>query len=194
MVQLPDVLEVGRFQDVQVRELIVEAGGARMVWLAKLNPAWAFAANAGAEDQFAWGSRDDRMVALRRIRRHDPTHARDLLQTTWRSERGDVRASLLAALEPGLSLEDEDVLVSALHEPRREIREVALRLLRRLPESRWAARWTERAAATIHLAGSDLRVRAPEEIDSTLAGRRSGYASAERRRPDRVDAATDRWR
>lgn len=80
---------------------------------------------------------------------------------------GDVRASLLAVLERGLSLEDEDVLVSALHEPRREIREVALRLLRRLPESRWAARWTERAAATIHLVGSDLRVRAPEEIDST---------------------------
>jgi hypothetical protein len=165
-IQLPDILEVGRFQGVVERELIVEAGGERMVWLARLNPAWAFAAFADAEDQFAWGSREDRSVALRRIRRRDPAHARDLLQATWRSERGDVRASLLAALEPGLSLEDEDVLVNALHDTRREIRDVAVRLLRRLQDSRWAARWTERALTVLRLTGADLLIRLPEEPES----------------------------
>jgi hypothetical protein len=72
---------------------------------------------------------------------------------------------LLAALEPGVSLEDEDVLVGALHDARREIREVALRLLRRLPDSRWAARWTERAVGAIHLAEGGLMVRVPKELD-----------------------------
>jgi hypothetical protein len=164
---LPDLLEVGRFQAVLEQELIVEAGGARMAWLAKLNPAWAFAAYATPEDQFAWGSRDDRAVALRRIRRRDRAHARDILRATWPSERGDARAGLLAALEPGLSLADEDVLVNALHDTRREIREVALRLLRNLPGSRWSTRWTERASSMIRLAGHDLLVCEPEEIASS---------------------------
>jgi hypothetical protein len=163
---LPDVLEIGRYQGVLERELIVEAGGARIVWLAQLNPAWAFAAHADAEDQFARGSREDRAVALRRIRRRDPAHARDLLRAAWQSERGEARAGLLAALEPGLSLADEGLLVDAVHDTRREIREVALRLLRHLPGSSWAARWTARAASVIRLAGNDLLVGEPEEIDA----------------------------
>lgn len=165
-VQLPDLLEVGQYRSVSERELLVEVGGARMVWLARHNPSWAFAAYADTENQFAWGSREDRPLALRRIRRRDAAHGLDLLQATWQSERGDARAGLLSALEPGLSTGDEDFLVDALHDTRREIRDVALRLLRKLPGSRWAARWTERAAGVIYYSGGDVLVREVEEVDS----------------------------
>jgi hypothetical protein len=164
---LPDLLDIGRSLDVAERELLLEVGGGRMVWLAKLNPAWAFAVYADPEEQFTWGSREDRGVALRRVRSRDPARGRELLGATWRSERGEVRASLLAALERGLSPDDEDFLTDALRDSRREVRECALRLLRRLPDSRWAARWSERATSLVRLSGERLLLGDPAQLDST---------------------------
>jgi hypothetical protein len=156
---LPELLEYGRTEGVVERSLILDVGGQRMVWLAKLNSSWTYAAHADADDQFASGSGEDRVVALHRIRRRDPAQARKLLETVWESERGDLRAGLLATLGHRLSLQDETMLVQALRDRRREVREVALRLLRGLPDSGWAARWTDRAGLCIQITGGDLVVR-----------------------------------
>ena len=161
---LPDVLDFGCEQRASLRELILDSGGARMVWLSKHNSQWSFAAYANPEDQFRWGPREDRELALRRIRRRAPDRGRELLRADLRSERGDNRVRLLAALEVGLSSMDEDVLQRAIGDARREVRETALRLMRLLPESQWATRWTQRATSALGQSG-DPSVQADWEAD-----------------------------
>lgn len=166
---LPDLLEFARTEsDSDVRELIVLVGGERMAWLAGLNPEWQFAAYADAEQQLTLGLPDDRVAALRRIRRQDPARGLKLLQELWTSERGDARGKLLDALVIGLSAEDEPFLEQAIRDSRREVRETALLLIRRIPNSRFGQRWSERARQIFTLKqgllrGARLEIREPAE-------------------------------
>jgi len=164
-IYLPDLLEHARLGDAQDREAVVDVGGARMTWLASFNTDWKFAAYSNPEEQLASGSAEERTAALRRIRRHDPERGRALLQDVWRSERGQVRADLLAALEPGLSLADENLLTAALGDTRREVRDVALRLIRRLPNSAFSGRWSARASHWLRISRGLLAIQEPEEVD-----------------------------
>jgi hypothetical protein len=162
---LPELLEYARTASAEQRAAMIEVGGARMTWLANLNPDWQFAAYADPEAQFSSSAHQERPTALRRIRERDPKRGRELLQEAWRSERSDARAGLLATLQTGLSVDDEDLLTDALHDGRRDVREVALRLLRRIPGSRFAARWTERAQSTVIVSEHNISVCEPEEVD-----------------------------
>jgi hypothetical protein len=165
-IALTDLLEHARLGDSDERELVVEIGGARMRWLASFNADWRFAAFSDPEEQFTSGSAEQRTAAVRRIRRYDPDRARDLLQEAWRHEGGENRASLLSTLEQGLSRADENLLNAALRDSRREVREVALQLIRRLPESEFATRWIDRAQTIVIFPGGSLVVHEPDNVDS----------------------------
>ena len=142
---LPDLLENARTADDDIRDLIVAAGGRRLPWLARLNPDWQFAAWPDPDEGFASAGRDDRPRALRRIRHQNAARGRALLLNAWSAERGESRASLLDALSTGLSADDEPLLWSAISDSRKEVRETALHLIRRIPGSGFSVRWTERA-------------------------------------------------
>jgi hypothetical protein len=168
---LSDLLDYARTEtDADLHDLIAQVGGERMAWLAGLNPDWQFAAYADPEQQFARGSRDERAVALRRIRRQDAGRGRALLQDLWPAERGDARPKLLDALTIGLSDADEPFLDQAVRDPRKEVRQTALRLIRRIPNSRFGQRWVERARQVIslkqgRLGWARLEVHAPAQMD-----------------------------
>jgi hypothetical protein len=144
-VVLPDVLEYGRGVRDRERELLLAVGGTRLAWLARQHPDWQFAAYADPAEQFAVGGPDERVSGLRRVRRQDPARGRELLQEAWAAERGEQRAKLLEALEVGLSLADEALLELAIRDARSDVRLAALRLIRRIPASRFGDRWAERA-------------------------------------------------
>jgi hypothetical protein len=167
---LPDLLELARFRP-DVLDLVVQVGGERLAWLARLNPDWQFGAAAEPDEQFTLGTRDQRVAALTRIRRQDPARARQLLQETWTTESGDMRATLLNVLSEGLSTEDETLIEQALGDSRKEVRETALRWIRRIPGSRFSARWRDRARHVVQfkkrLTGSRVEVREPREADPT---------------------------
>jgi hypothetical protein len=166
---LVDLLEVGR-EDPEIAELVELLGGERVGWLAAQNPAWSFAARIEPESAYSDGAPQVRIRALRSIRRADPARGRAMLSETWEGESADARAGLLAVLEHGLEAGDEALLQRAIGDARREVRAIALQLVRRLPDSSFGQRWTERARAVVlvrrmPLGVQGVDVRAPAVLD-----------------------------
>jgi Family of unknown function (DUF5691) len=157
---LPEMLEYAR-TNAEMQALVAQVGGERLAWLAAHNPEWWFAAAMDAEERFAVGSRDERIVALRQIRARDPGRARTLLQDAWSTERTDTLAALLVAFKVGLSADDEPLLDQALSSARKELRASAIQLLRRLPGSAFARRWTERARSVVRISADSVTIDAP---------------------------------
>jgi hypothetical protein len=126
------------------------------------------------------GSSGERLAYLIHLRGADPAAGLALLSTTWQAESSDDRARFLTALETGLSTADDVFLDQALDDRRKEVRETALEMLRRLPGSSLGERMTERALRAISLErrafGRDrLVVEPPEDLDQEL--RRDGVGA-----------------
>jgi hypothetical protein len=178
---VPALLDAGR-RHHGLRPLIASAAGPLAGWLATQRADWAYAAPAGrpeatVDDPQAWelGSLARRVAFLRRLRRHDPTRARELLDAAWTTEAPDDRAHLLGALAIGLATADEPLLERALDDRRKQVRDVALELLGRLPDSAYAARMTARAAACVQPVGErSLVIEPPAACDRAM--RRDGIA------------------
>ena len=163
---LPDLLEHATAHE-ETHDLVMLVGGERLGWLANLKPEWHFAARIDPEEQLTLGTPNERARALRRIRRQDPARGRELLQDIFngRSERAEMRSALLDALTEGLSAEDEPLLQQAVQDSRKELREKGLRLIRRIPDSRFGQRWIERARTVVVFDDQSIGIREPDEPD-----------------------------
>lgn len=175
---LPDLLEKGRSERA-LRPFIAQVCGRRGMWLALMNPGWAYLVNepspdpaTGGEacdlgggpggpgatpDRALWetGTRGRRVAHLRRLRRADPAAALELLRSTWVKEPAPDRTALLETLRLGLSPADEPFLEDALDDRAKDVRGLAAELLARLPDTRYARRMTARARACLR---AELRV------------------------------------
>jgi hypothetical protein len=193
-VLLPELLDYARgHPDVlDLLDLLPPVGGERLRWLAAQNPAWEFLAPGDPLATFETGRRDQRVRALRTLRRQDTARGRDLLAAAWDAESPDTRAALLASLAEGLSPEDEPLLQRAVGDARKDVREVGLRLIRHLPESRFRKRWAERAPQLIRfkkgfLGRVSLDVVEPTTFDPAWA------ADGVDQRPPRAVGRTAWW-
>jgi hypothetical protein len=188
---LPSLLEHGR-QQADLRPAILPALGRRGRWLAAQNLEWSYARTeiSGLRTELAttalspqssvlstvWetGDRAARLALLGELRVVAPALARQLIDSTWASERADERAAFLEALGSGLTVDDEPFLEAALDDRSKEVRRVAAGLLGRLPDSRLAGRMLARArpllgwtpATEARLLG--LRRGQPARIDVAL--------------------------
>ena len=151
----------------ELRAALIPALGERGRWLARFNPAWAWASEPSdeamddpARAQEAWdtGTLRQRVAALRGMRRRDPAAARDLLTAEWKREKAEARATLLAALSVNLSLEDEPLLTQALSDRSEQVRGAATELLLRLPTSQLSLRTSRHAEATLVFTNRTLDV------------------------------------
>jgi hypothetical protein len=147
--QLVALLNLGK-ADEEARAALLPALGARGRWLAAQNSDWDYALGVNG-DAGLWetGSRAQRRAFLQSLRQRDATRARELLQATWAQEPSQERADLLAALQVGLSLDDEALLENALDDKHKEVRKAAADLLGQLPESAFCQRMSERARARL---------------------------------------------
>ncbi|MBI2571064.1 MAG: hypothetical protein HYV63_29005 [Candidatus Schekmanbacteria bacterium] len=180
--KLPPLLELGR-RDRELRETLVPALGKRGAWLASLNPDWSYAlassAETGEDALEVWQTADtpDRQRLLRTIRREYPDRARKLVESTWKEDPPEERAAFLAELRTGLSMADEPLLEEALDDRRKEVRQAAIDLLARLPESRLVRRMSERVLPLIAIPDGEpatIEVRLPEASDKAM--QRDGVA------------------
>lgn len=176
---LPALLGLGKHN---LRKRVLPVIGERGKWLASQNPAWAYALGK-VDEQDVWetGARLERVEYLERLRERDPKHAVELIQSTWAQDPPEERAALITALSNGLSMDDEPFLESCLDDPRKEVRESALNLLVRLPESRHADRMAKRLVSFIQykssrLGNDNLHIELPEEVDADA--KRDGVSSA----------------
>ncbi|MEU8813348.1 DUF5691 domain-containing protein [Actinoplanes sp. NPDC048796] len=184
-VALPALLDAGRRNSI-IRPALAQVAGARGVWLAGMRDEWRWlrdeAQSPSPAAAFDWqtGSSGERLGHLTALRATDPGGARELVESTWSRDSSDDRARFIAALATGLSMADDPFLERALDDRRKEVREAALELLRRLPGSGLRDRMAQRARAAVRrerrVIGSDrLIVTPPGELDPGL--RRDGVAS-----------------
>ncbi|MCC3771392.1 DUF5691 domain-containing protein [Streptomyces sp. UNOC14_S4] len=193
---LPDLLEAARAR-TDLRPEALAFGGPRARWLAGLNPQWKYALRAApgpapapggpgapldapaARRLWEEGLFAERVTLLVTARRHDPAAARDLLASTWRTERAEDRLMFLDALREGLSPADEPFLEEALADRGRNVRGTAAELLTALPDSALSGRMAERARTCVALErtgdGARIAVEAPHECDKDM--QRDGIAA-----------------
>jgi len=168
--RLPALLEFRRKQP-ELRESILPVLGKRGRWLAEQNPDWDYVV--GSEDETTWQTSNSaaRLLLLQRLRVDHPDQARELLISTWAEEMPDDRTAFLATFQTGLSMADEPFLEEALDDRRKEVRNTAVDLLVRLPNSRLSQRMVERVRPLITLTTGKKRkidVILPESCDESM--------------------------
>ncbi|MGW4083738.1 DUF5691 domain-containing protein [Streptomyces sp. NPDC004822] len=183
---LPALLDAARGR-TDLRPAALTFAGPRAVWLARLNPDWRFALRtapgggtalpsledpAQVEQLWQEGLFAERVALLAAIRAREPSAARELLTTTWATERAEDRLMFLDSLRAGLGPGDEPFLEQALGDRSRNVRSTAAELLSALPGSALAARMAVRAGACVavdHTGDAPtLTVEAPHECDAAM--------------------------
>ncbi|MEU3525392.1 DUF5691 domain-containing protein [Streptomyces sp. NPDC038707] len=162
---LPALLDAARGR-TDLRPAALAFAGPRALWLARLNPDWRFALRAApgggaalpdTEDAEAvrrlWqeGLFAERAALLGALRARTPARGRELLASTWATERAEDRLMFLDSLRTGLSDADEPFLEQALGDRSRNVRATAAELLSALPDSALAARMAVRAMGCVAL-------------------------------------------
>ncbi|MCQ4203326.1 DUF5691 domain-containing protein [Streptomyces coelicoflavus] len=183
---LPALLDAARGR-TDLRPAALAFAGPRALWLARLNPDWRFALRAthggvaalsgsGATERVRrlWdeGLFAERVALLASLRARDPAGARELLASTWATERAEDRLMFLDSLRRGLEAADEPFLEQALADRSRNVRATAAELLSALPHSALAARMGARAASCVSLDRTltppAIVVEAPHECDAGM--------------------------
>ncbi|MGW2828680.1 DUF5691 domain-containing protein [Streptomyces sp. NPDC001286] len=183
---LPALLDAARGR-TDLRPAALAFAGPRAMWLARLNPDWRFALRAapggGAalprlEDEertrrlWQEGLFAERVALLSALRAREPAAARELLATTWPTERAEDRLMFLDSLRTGLGPQDEPFLEQALADRSRNVRATAAELLSALPGSALAARMAVRAGACVAVDRTGdtptIAVEAPHECDAGM--------------------------
>jgi hypothetical protein len=122
---------------------------------------------ANAETLWQEGTPAQRLAVLRRLRAVDPTLARQWIETTWKREKAELRAELVAVLAVRLEAEDESLLEHALDDKVASVRTAAAQTLRRLTTSAFAERMLERAETMLTYAKGALKVTPPASLDAS---------------------------
>ncbi|MDR3035762.1 MAG: DUF5691 domain-containing protein, partial [Kitasatospora sp.] len=182
---LPALLDAARGR-TDLRPAALAFAGPRALWLARLNPDWRFALRStpggGSEPppnemdraQRLWqeGLFAERVALLTRLRARRPAAARELLTTTWATERAEDRLMFLDSLRTGLGSTDEPFLEQALSDRSRNVRATAAELLSALPDSALAGRMAARAVACVAVDRTrgepTIVVEAPHQCDTGM--------------------------
>ncbi|MFB7083869.1 DUF5691 domain-containing protein [Streptomyces sp. NPDC056296] len=183
---VPALLDAARGR-TDLRPAALTFAGPRALWLARLNPDWRFALRATPGGGTAlpgpeatervrglWeeGLFAERVALLASLRARDPAAARELLASTWATERAEDRLMFLDSLRTGLEPADEPFLEQALADRSRNVRATAAELLSALPDSALAARMAARAVTCVSLDRAlyppAIAVEAPHECDAGM--------------------------
>jgi hypothetical protein len=149
--RLPELLDT---RDELIATVLPRVIGERGRWLAALTGDGDWLAPDAPDDEEArraWteGPHALRIAVLRARRHTEPADARAWLAESWTGESAEHRAELLAALEEALGPDDVEFLEGVLSDRSVVVRNVAVRLLARIPESDAARRFANRADAML---------------------------------------------
>lgn len=198
---LPALLDAARGR-TDLRPAALRFAGPRALWLARLNPDWRFALRSapggggslpGTMNAVTPGAPEDpedpehtesslrlwqeglfaeRVALLAALRSRRPAAARELLATTWATERAEDRLMFLDSLRTHLAPDDEPFLELALTDRSRNVRATAAELLSALPGSALAERMAVRAGVCVAVDHTrdtpTLTVEAPHECDADM--------------------------
>ncbi|QPF71501.1 hypothetical protein G8A07_00245 [Roseateles sp. DAIF2] len=161
---LPLALEQGR-RSLALRAALLPTLGSRGLWLAAQNPDWSYAAGVTADrpddDERCWseGRLDQRLAFLRGLRARDPAAGRERLRGVLADLPAKERVELGGALAIGLGPDDEPLLDQLRTDRSREVRQMAIGLLLRLPQAALVQRAQARLGALLQQERVLLRKR-----------------------------------
>ena len=150
------------------RMALTALAGQRGQWVAAQNPRWAPLVDPDLGDDDVWlhGTPARRRSWFQNLRGADPAAASARLAEVWTSENAATRLALIEALSPGLGSHDEQLLERALDDRSGRVREVAIRFLRRLPDSAFGRRMSQRVHEWVRVDGSILCISLPDTLDA----------------------------
>ncbi|MBA3680345.1 MAG: hypothetical protein H0W73_04020 [Bacteroidetes bacterium] len=131
---IPTLLEFAE-KNKDLRILISTCLGERGKWITAFNPNWKFGATLSYKEVFDHGKADERKNALIQWRKDSPAEARETLASVWKEEQAATKADLLSTLEINLNEDDEAFLTEALKEKSQKVKDIALKLLKQMPDS-----------------------------------------------------------
>lgn len=164
--------------NTEVREAICKVIGKRGQWLAEHNPSWSYAKKAqidGISPEEIWqtGNKLTRITLLKKLRKEDPTKARELVLSTWKEEAADQRFATISLFKENLSLDDEPFLETALGDRAKDTRQEAQKLLFSLSDSKINFRMLQRLSSAITLKIEKkktlLEINLPDQLDEAFA-------------------------
>lgn len=134
-------------------------------WLLAQHPEWRILSEKPSADWHT-GSREERLLLLAYLRRHDPSAGLELVQSTWSEEQPADKKAFLLLLQVGLSMADEPFLEHCLDDNRKEVRLTAAQALLHLPESRLAERMFQRTVQCFDWNGRKIQINSPATLDA----------------------------
>lgn len=146
---------------------IKPAIGKRGWWLLEQNPAWQTLEKLPSPDNWATGSKEERVAFLIFFREQAPAKALEILSANWDKEAWRDKVDFLQILKTNLSKSDELFLENCLYEGRKEIRETAANLLAAIPDSELMERMFLRVIDLIKYEDDALKISLPDEPDET---------------------------
>lgn len=166
---IPDLLNAAA-HDGALRVALMPVLGERGNWLARQVGRWKFAVGSSLDTR-DWETETlaNRLLMLKRLRVHQPEKSREWIESTWREDPADARAEFIRAMALNLSLEDEQLLETALDDRSQKVRESAAELLGRLADSKFAARMGEWASRFLRIERKDSKVDLSVELPHEFA-------------------------
>lgn len=167
------LLEEGR-KVYQYRDAIWAVLGSRGRWIGEAVPdkEWDWFHPRIIDRWWQNGSIDDRVQAVRFLRRIDPNRARDLVEDAWETENSIIRKRLLSEFSAGLSMDDEPFLETRFKDNSTHIRKYARDFLKLLPWSRFRERMFVHAVPLLELIDRNgvmmIELNPPDHVDEDL--------------------------
>lgn len=164
---VPALLTIGT-QQKKLQHLVVACCGKRGDWLCQFNPEWNFSTATTQEEIWQTGSAEQRKAVLEQLRKEDPATARAWLLQTWAQEDAATKVEWLMIMATNIGEDDIEFLESLAKEKSKKVKEVALWLLKQIPDSPVVQQYRQVLQKTITIGKKGLQIKLPAGLDEHL--------------------------
>ena len=164
---VPLLLGMG-VQQKKLQNRLVACCGKRGEWLSRFNGEWNFSTASTNEELWQTGSPEQRKMILEQLRKDDPAAARDWLLQTWAQEDASTKIEFLLLFPTNISSADIEFLESLSKERSKKVKEIALWLLKQIPESPLVLQYQQVLQRAVTVGRKGLQVQLPADIDENI--------------------------
>ncbi|WP_207514671.1 DUF5691 domain-containing protein [Longitalea luteola] len=164
---VPELLNVGIPQK-KLQNLVVACCGKRGEWLARFNPEWNFSTATTDEELWQTGSVEQRKGVLEHLRKVNASTAREWMLQTWAQEDAATKVEFLLILANNINEGDIEFLESLSKEKSKKVRDVALWLLKQIPESPVVQQYQQVLQKTVTIGKKGLQIKLPAGLDEAI--------------------------
>ncbi|HUP10613.1 MAG TPA: DUF5691 domain-containing protein, partial [Niastella sp.] len=157
---VPLLMNVG-IQQKKLQNLVVACCGNRGEWLSRFNPEWNFSMATTDEELWQTGSAEQRKTVLEQLRKTDADTARNWLIKTWPQEDAGTKIEFMLLLGINIGAADIEFLESLSREKSKKVKEIAIWLLKQIPESSVVKQYQQLLQQTASAGGKGINIQLP---------------------------------